>query len=75
MEDCKPVDTPMNLGTKLSKEMAPKSTEEVEERNLIPDQQVIGSIMCPMRGTRPDLAHSLGVVSQYLMAFVAQNLK
>lgn len=36
MKDCKPVSTPINSGTKLTKEMSPKTGEEMLEMNAVP---------------------------------------
>lgn len=66
MEDCKAVSTPMDPGVKLSKDMSPQTDEEIQEMANIPYQKAIGSIMYLMTGTRPDLAYSVGVVSQFM---------
>ena len=63
MVDCKPVTTP--FAEKLSKEMSPSSSEEIEKMQNVPYQSAVGSLMYAMLGTRPDISYSVGVISQY----------
>lgn len=57
MEDCKPVKTPMVLGTKLTKSDSVDSS--------IPYQSLIGSLMYIGINTRPDILHAVTVLSQF----------
>jgi hypothetical protein len=66
MENCKPLPTPMSPGTKFTKEMSPRCDEEEEQMRDVPYRSAIGSLMYLMVCTRPDLAHSIGVLSRYL---------
>ena len=65
MEDVALISTPMDVNLKLTKEMCPKTQEEVEEMKRIPYQSVIGSLMYCMLRTRPDIAFPVGALSQY----------
>jgi hypothetical protein len=51
---------------KLTKEMCPKTWEEIEYMSRVPYSSTIGSLMYAMVCTRPDIAHSVGVVSRYM---------
>jgi len=65
MFDCKPIGTPLDANSKLSKTMSPNTAEEEEEMKKIPYKSAIGSLMYAMLGTRPDIAYAVGAVSQY----------
>ncbi|HEV7737270.1 MAG TPA: hypothetical protein VGO47_07875, partial [Chlamydiales bacterium] len=58
MSECKPASTPMIPGAQLLK------VEEAEV-NIQTYQSAIGSLMYLMLGSRPDLAHSVGALSQF----------
>ena len=62
----KPVSTPLANYFKLTKEMCPKTQEEIEYKSSVPYSLVIGSFMYAMVCTRPDIAHAVGVVSRYM---------
>jgi hypothetical protein len=65
MADCRAVSTPFPVGTKLTKEMSPKTDEE---RQLMVGKDylgVLGCIMYGMLGTRGDLAFAVGVGSRF----------
>jgi hypothetical protein len=65
MTDCRPVSTPFPVGTKLTKEMSPKTDEE---RKVIVGKDylgLLGCVMYGMLGTRGDLAFAVGVCSRY----------
>jgi hypothetical protein len=65
MQDCKPVSTPINSGTKLTKDMCPKTDEEISEMNLVPYRSAVGSLIYLVTGTRPDIAVAVGEVAKY----------
>ena len=50
----------------LSKEMCPKTQEEIKYMSKVPYSLVIGSLMYAMVCTRPDIAHVVGVASRYM---------
>ena len=61
MEDCKPVATPLEPGTKFEKLLDEKDVVELKGY-----QSVIGCLTYASIGTRPDIAASVGVLSQYM---------
>nr|AAC62132.1 copia-like retroelement pol polyprotein [Arabidopsis thaliana] len=66
MDQAKPVFTPMGAHFKLK----PATDEEVmrqsEVMRAVPYQSAVGSLMYSMIGTRPDLAHSVGLVCRFM---------
>lgn len=65
MENCNPIDTPMDPNQKLSKEMCPKTDAEQQEMANIPFQEAIGCIMYAAQISRPDICFAVGVLSRY----------
>lgn len=65
MEDCKPVETPMNPAVKLSKNMCPTTEEEKKYMSQVPYRNLIGSLMYLATSTRPDIAHAISALSQF----------
>nr|GEY06582.1 retrovirus-related Pol polyprotein from transposon TNT 1-94 [Tanacetum cinerariifolium] len=59
MEDCNPVVTPMELGTKLSKFEGGKPVDADNYRSLVGSLRYLTS-------TRPDLSYSVGVISRFM---------
>jgi hypothetical protein len=51
---------------KLTKEICPKTQEEIEYMPRVPYSSKVGSLMYEMVCTRPDIAHAVGVVSIYM---------
>jgi hypothetical protein len=66
MKNEKPVSTLLANHFKLTKEMCPKTQEEIEYMSRVPYSSTIGSLMYAMVCTRPDIAHAVGVVSRYM---------
>jgi hypothetical protein len=66
MQNEKPVSTPLASHFKLTKEMCPKTQEEIEYMSMVPYSSTIGILMYVMVCTRPDIAHAVGVVSRYM---------
>jgi hypothetical protein len=66
MQDAKPVSTPLASHFKLTKEMCPKTQEQIEYMSKVPYSSAVGSLMYAMVCTRPDIAHAVGVVSRYM---------
>ena len=64
MTEAKPAATPLSPGQKLYQ----STDEEMKEAegDKIPYRNAVGSIMYLAQCTRPDLAHSIGVLSQHL---------
>ena len=66
MQNVKPVSTPLDSHFKLTKEMCPKTQEEIEYMSRVPYSSTIGNLMYAMVCTRPNIAHGVGVVSRYM---------
>ena len=66
MKDCKPIKFPIPVGTKLFTDQCPKSQEEIENMAHVPYANEFRSIMYAMVGTRPNIAHAVGVSSRYM---------
>ena len=66
MQNAKVVSTPLLGHLKLTKEMCPKTQEEEDKMSMVPYSLAIGSLMYAMICTRPDIAHTVGVVSRYV---------
>jgi hypothetical protein len=66
MKNAKPVSTPLDINFKLTKEMCPKTQEEIEYMSTIPYSSKVGSLMYAMVFTRPDISHATGVVRRYM---------
>ena len=56
---------PMRHGIALSKDMSPKTLEEVDSMRKIPYASAVGSLMYAMLCTRPNICYSMGIVSRY----------
>ena len=66
MKEAKPVTTPLGGHCKLSKSSCPSTEEENKKMVVIPYSSAVGSLMYAMVCTRPDIAHTVGVVSRFL---------
>lgn len=66
MDDCKPVTTSFDPSIRLSKEMEPRTSEEICEMKRIPYREAVGSLLYASQGTRPDISFAVGCVSRYM---------
>jgi hypothetical protein len=66
MQNEKLVRTHLASHFKLTKEICPKTREEIEYMFRVPHSSAIGSLMYAMVYTRPNIAHAVGVVSGYI---------
>ena len=66
LEDANPVTTPMDPSVRLSKDQCPKTDEEKEDMADVPYRELIGSLMYASVATRPDVAHAITALSQFL---------
>ena len=66
MDKLKFVCSPLAGHFKLSSEHYPTSEKEKQEMRKVPYALVFGSLMYAMVFTRPNIAHAVGVVSQFL---------
>lgn len=71
MNECRPVNTPMEPGTKLQKEEG-KSGEPAES---VPYRQLVGALMYLAVGTRPDISHAVSALSQFNDCHEEQHYK
>ncbi|GKA31045.1 gag-pol polyprotein, partial [Tanacetum coccineum] len=67
MQDCKSISTPFPTDVKLSSKMSLSSEKERMEMSRVPYASAVGSLMFAIICTRPDIAHAVGVASQYLV--------
>jgi hypothetical protein len=66
MQNEKPVSTPLSSHFKLTKEMCLETQDEIEYMSRVPYSSAVGSLMYAMVCTRPNIAHTVGVVSRYM---------
>jgi hypothetical protein len=66
MQNAKPVSTPLANHFKLTKEMCPKTREEIEYMSRVPYSSAVGTFMYAMVCTRPYIAHAVRFVSRYM---------
>ena len=59
MDKCKPTETPIDLGTKLT-----KNGDELEVNNTL-HKQMVGSLMY-LTATRPDLMYVVSLISRFM---------
>ena len=52
-------------GIHLSREMSPKTPEDLVEMAKVPYASTIGSLMYAMLYTRPDIAYAISVTSRF----------
>lgn len=65
MADCNPVSTHCDPNQKLTREMCPKTTEEVEEMSQVPYQELVGSLLYIAQGSRPDISWAVNNASKF----------
>ncbi|CAL9021041.1 unnamed protein product, partial [Prunus brigantina] len=65
MEQSKKGLLPVRHGLHLSKNMCPKTPEEIQQMSKIPYASAIGSLMYAMVCTRPDISYAVSVTSRY----------
>ena len=65
MQDSNKGQQPMRHEIALSKEMSPKTLEEVDSMRKIPYASAIGSLMYAILCMRPDSCYAVGIVSRY----------
>ncbi|KAH9781363.1 Integrase catalytic domain-containing protein [Citrus sinensis] len=66
MSGAKPVTVPMSAHFRLSKLQEPEEDHDLVHMKSVPYSSAVGSIMYSMVCTRPDVAHSVGVVSRFM---------
>ncbi|KAL2465401.1 Reverse transcriptase Ty1/copia-type domain-containing protein [Abeliophyllum distichum] len=66
MSNAKEVNIPLGNHFIISKDNCPKSKEQLAEMKNVPYSNAIGSIIYSMVCTKPDVAHSISVLSSYM---------
>ncbi|CAM6087063.1 unnamed protein product [Calypogeia fissa] len=66
MENAKPVSTPLASHFKLSRKDCPSTESERIAMQSVPYDSVVGSLMYAMTCTRPDIAHTISIVSRFM---------
>ncbi|KAG8662105.1 hypothetical protein MANES_01G064950v8 [Manihot esculenta] len=66
MEHAKAISCPLANHFQFSSKQSPSSDEEREEMDKVPHALAVGSLLYAMVSTRPNIAHVVGVVSQFL---------
>ena len=56
---------PFRYGIHLSREMSPKTHEDMVEMAKVPYASAIGSLMCAMLCTRPDITYTVSMTSRF----------
>ncbi|GJX05479.1 hypothetical protein Tco_0191395 [Tanacetum coccineum] len=65
MENSKKGNLPLHHGIKISKDLCPKTDDELDKMSRVPYASAIGSIMYTMTCTRPDVLFALSMVSRH----------
>ncbi|GJR61027.1 retrotransposon protein, putative, ty1-copia subclass [Tanacetum coccineum] len=65
MENSKKWNLPLHPGINISKDLCPKTDEELDRISRVPYASVVGSIMYAMTCTRPNVSFALSMVSQH----------
>ena len=65
MDESKPISTPLDGNSKLTKQMMPSSEEEIIQMKKVPYQSLIGTLMYLSVSTRPDISYTISVLSQF----------
>ena len=65
MNDCKPMDTPVERNLSLNLDMCTKSIKEKEQISKVPYSSVIQSLMYATMCTRPDICYVVRLVSRF----------
>lgn len=66
MDQCKEVATPLGAHFSLQAATDKELQSQEEYMRKVPYQNAVGSIMYAMVGTRPDLAHVVGIISRFM---------
>jgi len=65
MTDCKPITTPMQPGTYLSKKMSPTTIPEKEEMKKYPYRQIVGALLYSSVTSRPDITFAVNQIGRF----------
>ena len=65
MADCKPISTPMQPNTRLTRAQSPQTPEEVQFMKSVHYLAVVGALMYLATTTRPDIAYTVGYLARF----------
>jgi hypothetical protein len=65
-DDVKPVSTPMDPSTPLTKSQSPSTLADIAKMKNVPYHEAVGSLMYASMGTRPDITFAVSTVAQFL---------
>nr|GEZ26783.1 hypothetical protein [Tanacetum cinerariifolium]GEZ27043.1 hypothetical protein [Tanacetum cinerariifolium] len=65
MKNSKKENLPLHHGIKISKDLCPKTDEELDKISRVPYASAIGLIMCAMTCTRPDVSFALSMATRH----------
>jgi hypothetical protein len=65
MSDCRPVDIPLPMGTRLSVDDCPSTPEDKAEMAKRPYRALVGGLMWLATMSRPDIAHAVVHLAQF----------
>ncbi|CAM8928896.1 unnamed protein product [Rhodiola kirilowii] len=66
MSNAKSVQIPLAQHFKMTAEQCPKNESELEHMSSVPYANVVGCLMYSMVCTRPDIAHSVSMISRFM---------
>lgn len=75
LEEAESSPVPMEPGTTLLPDVAPKTDAEIAEIIKIPYQNAVGKLMYLVQMIRPDIAYAVSVVSRFNLTFSQQHWK
>ena len=65
MEDAKPISTPADCNTVLTKDMAPTTADEILAMKNIPYRSLLGALLHLANFSRPDISLAVGICSRF----------
>lgn len=66
MDDCKPISTPLDPGSKFSKDIEPKTPEDACEMKKTPYREPVGSLLYASQNTTSDISFAVSSVSRFM---------
>ena len=66
MEECKPLETPEEVGVQLTKQDQAHTPMQKEEMVNVPYMELVGSLLYASISTRPDICHAVSVCSRFM---------
>jgi len=66
LTNAKPISTPMVTGMQFSIEQGPSTVNQAARMRGVPYAEAISSVLWPVVISRPDEAHTVGILSQFI---------